>query len=91
MRRSGALAILVCTFSLFRLFPLFPQEASFSWICKDGSPLDVQAAIDKGADVNAPLAENGMTPLIAAASYNPNLEVIAILLKAGADVDAPTR
>jgi len=88
MRRPSALALLVCSLSLL---PLFSQEANFSWICKSGSPQAVQAAVDKGADVNAPQPDNGMTPLIAAARYNTNILVTAILVKAGAEVDARDR
>jgi hypothetical protein len=52
-----------------------------------GTPQDVQAAIDKGADVNARDSE-GQTPLINAATYNKDPEVITTLLKAGADLEA---
>jgi uncharacterized protein len=48
----------------------------------------VQAAINKGADLKARDATYSATPLMFAASYNPNPEVISVLLKAGADVKA---
>ena len=51
-----------------------------------GTPQDVQAAIDKGADVNA--SKGGKTPLIVAATSNKHPEVITALLKAGADMEA---
>ena len=35
--------------------------------------------------------KDGWTPLMAAADYNPNPEVITMLVKAGADVNAQTR
>jgi ankyrin repeat protein len=54
---------------------------------KAGMPESVQAAISKGADVNA-RDKNGFTPLMVAAIHNENPEVIIALLKAGADVDA---
>ena len=40
-----------------------PQTAAFFDLVKTGSPLDVQAAIDIGVDVNA-RNEDGLTPLI---------------------------
>ena len=51
-----------------------------------GTPQDVQAVIDKGADVNA--NSGGRTPLIVAATSNKHPEVIAILVTAGADLEA---
>ncbi len=52
-----------------------------------GTPQDVQAALEKGADVSE-RGFHGMTPLIAAAAFNQNPEVILLLLKAGADIEA---
>jgi ankyrin repeat protein len=51
-----------------------------------GTPQDVQAALDTGADLNE-RDYHDITPLIAAAAYNPNPEVILVLLKAGADIE----
>ena len=53
---------------------------------QSGTPLDVQAAIDEGADVNA--VDGGLTPLEWAAYFNKNPEVITTLLKAGANIEA---
>lgn len=50
----------------------------------------MQAAIDQGENPNARDKE-GMTPLIYAAGYNPNPEVITTLLKAGAEINARDR
>jgi uncharacterized protein len=50
------------------------------------TPKEIQAAIDGGADVNAFLGD--LTPLIAAAAYNGDPEVITTLLKAGARLEA---
>ncbi len=59
----------------------------FFELVKTGTSQSVQAAISKGADVNA--HDNiGWTALMAAAARNPNPEVITTLLKAGADIKA---
>jgi ankyrin repeat protein len=42
-------------------------------------------AIDNGADPNAP--KGGITPLMSAASANPNPEAIMVLLRAGANLE----
>jgi ankyrin repeat protein len=47
----------------------------------------VQAAINQGAYVNDK-DESGWTPLMYAAGHNKNPEVITVLLKAGADLNA---
>ncbi len=52
-----------------------------------GTPQDVQAAISKGADVNA-RDSLGMTALMYAAQSNSDPEVIITLLQAGADMEA---
>jgi len=66
--------------------PAYAQTDDLVGIVTSGTSGDVQAAIDKGADVNAVQADSGVTPLIAAAKYNQ--EAIGVLLKAGADVNA---
>ncbi|MGA2612258.1 MAG: caspase family protein [Spirochaetia bacterium] len=62
-------------------------QTDFFKLARNGSPQEVRAAIDQGADVNAQ-DKDGMTPLIYAAQYNLNPEVITMLLAAGALVDA---
>jgi ankyrin repeat protein len=67
----------------------YAQTTDFFILVETGTPQDVQAAISKGADVNARVGtREETTPLIAAAAYNKDPEVISILLKAGADIDA---
>jgi ankyrin repeat protein len=65
-----------------------PQTKDFFDLVKTGPPQDVQAAIDKGADLKGREEDRGRTPLMAAAAWNPNPEVITTLLKAGADIKA---
>ena len=50
-------------------------------------PEVLMTLLNHEADVNAK-KENGWTPLMLAASDNPNLEALKVLLKAGADVNA---
>jgi len=69
------------------------QATDFFELVKTGTAQDVQTAIDKGANVNDVLPAGdaqhmGKTPLMMAARYNQSPEVIAVLLKAGADVNA---
>ena len=53
------------------------------------TPQEAQVAISKGADVKSRFG--GMTPLMYAAAYNKDPEVITVLLKAGADAKAKDR
>ena len=58
---------------------------------KNATLKDVKAEIDAGADVNAKIESGeakGMTPLMEAARYNENPEVIKALIGAGADINA---
>ncbi|MGA2642650.1 MAG: ankyrin repeat domain-containing protein [Spirochaetia bacterium] len=59
--------------------------ADFLNLVRTGTAVQVQAAIDKGADVNA-ADENGKTALMYAASENPDIGVITALYNAGAKV-----
>lgn len=65
----------------------YAQTTNFFELARTGTPQDVHAAIDKGANVNG-MSSYGMAPLGLAASYNKNPEVITTLLKAGADLEA---
>ncbi len=81
------LFVAVALTSIVSLSSAYPQSMDFLELAKSGTPQRVKAAIDKGADVNTGDSDN-WTPLMAAAGYNPNPEVITTLLKAGADVNA---
>jgi uncharacterized protein len=66
----------------------YAQTTNFLELVKTGTPHDVRAAVEKGADLNARDIAYGSTPLIDAAAYNSNPEVVTILLRAGADMEA---
>jgi ankyrin repeat protein len=68
----------------------YAQTTNFFQLAQSGTAQDVQAAISKGADVNAPdkTDPRQKTPLMYAARFNPNPEVITVLLKAGAKIEA---
>ena len=52
-----------------------------------GSPSDIRAAINAGCNVNGRNRE-GLTSLMLTVKYNPDPQIIRILLEAGAEVDA---
>ncbi|GHS97345.1 hypothetical protein AGMMS50276_17250 [Synergistales bacterium] len=68
----------------------FAEAAMSAWefhdLCLNGTPQKVEAAIKGGADVNA-RDKDGYTALTYAARSNLNPEVIALLLKNGADIN----
>ena len=63
------------------------QAQEFSELVKTGTPDQVQAAIDQGAKVQTK-GDNDDTPLHQAAQFNTNPDVITVLAKAGADLNA---
>jgi len=65
----------------------YSQPKDFFELVMTGTPKEVQAAIDKGADVNSS-GKDGMTALMYAAQSNTDPDVISILLTAGADPEA---
>ena len=65
----------------------YAQTTDFFELVKTGTPHDVQAALDKGADVNAK-DKDDCTALMYAAESNANPGVITTLLTAGADINA---
>jgi len=64
-----------------------PATDAILTAAKSGSVRDVQRQIASGGDVNAQ-DDDGWTPLMAAAGYNPIDAVVELLLTKGADVNA---
>ena len=64
------------------------SDSNFIELCKKGSLEQIVKALKNGANVNAKWYEDGSTPLMAAARWNPNPGVVAALIKAGANVNA---
>jgi ankyrin repeat protein len=64
----------------------YAQATDLTRAVLTGTPHDVQAAIDRGADVNA--YHDDMTPLLTPAAYNKNPQVISTLLRAEANIEA---
>src|SRR6056297_388830 len=69
---------------------------TFSWavsaddfytLCKEGTPQEIQQAIDDGAEVNQQ-NEDGVTPLMTAARHNNNYEAVLTLYNNGAYVNS---
>jgi len=83
-------AMVIFCFSLLSLCT--PASANFFDICKSGTPEQIADAIKHGANVNVVETEQnnytGYTPLMIAAQYNANPDVIMELLNAGANVNA---
>lgn len=67
------------------------KTTDFFGLCKNCDTAEsVQAAINQGENPNA-RDKDGITPLMYAAGYNSNPEVITTLLKAAADINARDR
>lgn len=63
------------------------SDKNFLDLCKNGTASEISDAINDGADPNA-INNNKATPLIIAAMYNRDPEVIRVLLDAGAEINA---
>ncbi len=72
----------------FVLASAYAQTSNLFDLAKNGTPKAMKAAIAKGADMNIRETVQGKTLLMWAAQFNSNAEVIAVILKAGADVTA---
>lgn len=62
-------------------------KINFFALVETGTAQQIRAAIDAGAEVNA-RSDSNNTPLLVAAGFNPNPEVITTLLKASIDLMA---
>jgi ankyrin repeat protein len=69
-----------------RIRPVGINDPEFVELCKNGSLQQINDAITYRVNVNA--RDRGWTPLMAAARENSDSEVTAVLIKAGADVNA---
>ena len=83
MRRSLAL---IFAFTVLLAGSAFAQSTDLVSVVTTGTPQEVQAAIESGANINFRQPDTGITPLIAAAKYNQ--AAIPLLLKARADTSA---
>jgi len=78
--------IIICLIAMTSIYVIYAnRRLKFVRLCNFGSLQQINEAIKNGANVNA--ISCGITPLMMSAS-NGNIEVITILLKAGADVNA---
>jgi ankyrin repeat protein len=82
--------IVVAALGVLIAVSAYAQTTDFFKLVTTGTPQDVQAAIENGENVNAPNAA-GYLPLGIAAQFNPDSEVIDVLLKAGADINGKDR
>jgi ankyrin repeat protein len=80
------LSLLICVLFTGPGFAAISDDDFFD-LCAAGSLEQVAFAINNGANVNAKI-DVGRTPLMFAAAFNPDPEVLKALLSAGADVHA---
>ena len=78
--------VLLATVIILILFSIINRSKSLFDIVSTGTSKKVQKAIKEGANVND-TSSYGWTPMMIAASHNPNPEVITVLAEAGANVN----
>lgn len=82
------LVVLLLVLGSLNSFALAEEESgekdNFIEICRSGTPEEVLAAIKDGANLDQ-VTENGMTPFLIAAKYNPYPDVIILLRNKGAN------
>jgi ankyrin repeat protein len=74
---------------VFSCAPRFDPK-DFLELCKTGTPDQIRNALKAGSSVKDRTGD-GRTPLMHAAAFNQNPEVIAILLDAGASINDSTK
>ena len=79
--------IVVVVLAVLMAAVAYPQTTDLITLARNGAPRDLQTAISKGGDVNT-LGEDNWTLLMAASQSNPDPEVITLLVKNGAKVEA---
>ena len=89
-RMAGILVTVVMVLCLAAFVEAAPNKQEFMELCGKGTPSEIRAAIEAGADVKA-TDTTGLTPLHMASEKNPHPEVITVLVQAGAEVNAKTR
>lgn len=94
MKKSSIFIALLCVLAVgLYIAPSPPgevaptKEGKFLALCETGTLQEIQKAIQSGADVNA-RDNDYWSPLMRAAKKSSNPEVIAALVKAGADIHA---
>ncbi|MDR2528836.1 MAG: hypothetical protein LBD04_07460 [Synergistaceae bacterium] len=80
------LCVLVAVFVLSGVAEAVMNDSQFVNFCGNGSPQEIYAAIEAGANVNA-VGGNGLTALMTAAANN-SVEAVAVLLGSGANINA---
>ena len=87
MKKTLIVSLIACIILIGSSLVLGQED--FIELVKTGSLEEVKRAIEAGANVNA-RDEIGMTPLMQAAWFNQNPEVIKVLLEAGAEINTRT-
>ena len=85
MRKSIFILIFVVSMCVCPLLASSSDRA-FMELCKSGTVSEIEKAIQAGADFYS-ADQNGITPLMNAARYNKNPDVILLLIKKGAQVN----
>jgi ankyrin repeat protein len=87
MKRVVFIVLVAAFFWSCATTPDVMDDEGFLELLKTGSLKEVNKAIRKGADITF-IGEDGITPLMCAAGYNENPEVVQLLIDSGADVNA---
>lgn len=83
MRR---LFLTVAVFFVVELAVVVEAQDIFA-LCRKGTPSEIMTAVKGGADINAK-DKDGRTPLMIAAMFNKDPDVITVLVNLGADIGA---